>query len=99
MHIAIKKLMFLTGFVVGMSMVGMGEASMFPPEVMRFATPLTMVCNDCTYVMTTNCDKWFSIIPGGEFLPSNFIIEKYWNTFEECPKCGQKNWTVKSIPQ
>ena len=97
MHIAIKKLMLLTGFVVGMSVAGTGEAIVYYQPV---RTPIVVTCNECSYSNSVSFNSWFSPFNlCGAFLYTmtpNIAIEKYWNTFEECPKCGRKNWKVET---
>lgn len=98
MHTAIKKLMLLTGFVMGIFVTGTSEAFVYRPLPVR--TPIVITCNECSYSYSTSFNSWSALLNlCGAFLYTmtpNIAIEKYWNTFEECPNCGRKNWKVET---
>lgn len=98
MYRKLKKLMILTGLVVGISVTGTGEAIMYCPRPVR--TPIVVSCNECGYSYSRSFSSWSSLLNMyGAYLYTmtpNVAIEKYWNSFEVCSECGKKNWKVET---
>ena len=55
-------------------------------------SPLKITCNECGHIHKTGMYDIINKVP-------NIFIQSYWNNYENCPKCGKKNWTVESVYQ
>lgn len=64
-----------------------GKSGILAPPLFK---PLKITCGGCRYTYETG---WYDVI---NMIP-NFTVQVYWNNFENCHKCGKKNWTVKSV--